>query len=169
MLQILTWKPEANEAFKTARKALSQAALLIYRSSRAEVAIAIDASENTIGAALQYSLKYRLKLKLYNGFWCDIHRGIHRPFILKSLRGTIFHEVPDLAHSSLRATTSKVTKRFVKPGTNKQVTAMGRDCFACQKAKIFRHNKAPVHTIPSPDSKFDAVNLDIVVREKSSV
>lgn len=107
-------------------------------------------------------IKYSLKLKLYGNLWCDTTNGVYRPFIPKSLREVIFHEVHDVAHPGMRATTSEVTKRFVWPGINKQVTAMARNCLACQKSKVFRHNKAPVHTIPSPDSKFDAVNLDIV-------
>ena len=50
---LLIWTTEANEAFETVHKALSQAAQLVYPSSRAEEAIATDASENAIGAVLQ--------------------------------------------------------------------------------------------------------------------
>ena len=61
-----------------------------------------------------------------------------------------------------RATTKLVTERFIWPKMKKECTTLVRNCIACQRSKIQRHNKSPIATFEGPGERFEHINIDIV-------
>ena len=45
---------------------------------------------------------------------------------------------------------------------NRDVTAWARACVACQRAKVHRHTNSGTDRIPMPDSRFEAIHVDLV-------
>jgi len=110
-----------------------------------------------------HSLQLR-KLRLDDtdtSIYCDISAEEIRPYMPKSLRNQIFDTTHGLSHPSERSTKHLISKRFIWPGINKDITEY-ETCLQCQKNKIHRHNKIPEH-IPIPDTRFDHIHLDIIV------
>lgn len=93
---------------------------------------------------------------------CDTSVSRTRPFVPASLRRHVFESLHRLSHPGIRATQRLVTARFVWPGVNRDVRRWARECVACQRSKIQRHTSTALGTLPTPDSRFDHVHLDIV-------
>ena len=93
---------------------------------------------------------------------CDISTGVARPYVPQKFRKIVFKSLHSLSHPGIRATQQLITKRFVWPCVNRDVRNWTRACLACQKAKIHRHNTAPIATFAEPDSRFSHIHIDIV-------
>ena len=85
-----------------------------------------------------------------------------RLYIPSKMRHEIFSSYHNLAHPGIRATTNYLTRKYFWPGMNKNIRQWTRTCIDCQRAKVVRHNSAPIHTIPPSSSKFTNIHLDIV-------
>jgi cleavage and polyadenylation specificity factor subunit 1 len=103
-----------------------------------------------------------LTLQKVDGVHCHILNGIARPFIPKSMRRSFFQRVHELSHPGVRTTQKQLTERYVWPHMNKDIRAWTTQCIPCQRAKIHRHNKAPIQSIPTTGGKFSQVHLDLV-------
>ena len=55
-----------------------------------------------------------------------------------------------------------ITARYVWPGINSDVRRWTHTCIQCQRAKIQRHQHAPPSSLPTPDSRFDIIHIDLV-------
>lgn len=93
---------------------------------------------------------------------CDTSVSRTRPFVPASLRRHVFESLHRLPHAGIRPTQRLVTARFVWPGVNRDVRRWAREWVACQRSKIQRHTSTALGTLPTPDSRFDHVHLDIV-------
>ncbi|BHF74690.1 hypothetical protein SprV_0501777700 [Sparganum proliferum] len=88
-----------------------------------------------------------LPLTTRNGtILCDVSTTSHRPFVPPSLRCKVFFSLRHLSHPGSRATNNLFSDRFVWPGMHKDLTALIRACFGCQRNKVQQHNKAPIGT-----------------------
>ena len=58
--------------------------------------------------------------------------------------------------------------RFLWPGMNSDLAFWARSCLDCQRARIVRHVKPPVHVIPVPSQRFSHVHVDLVGPLRSS-
>uniref|UniRef100_A0A0C9RQ48 RNA-directed DNA polymerase n=1 Tax=Fopius arisanus TaxID=64838 RepID=A0A0C9RQ48_9HYME len=97
-----------------------------------------------------------------NQLFCDISTGFVRPFIPESLRKRAFDVIHGLAHPSGRVTSRQLKEKFIWPGIKKDALRWSRECLACQRSKIQRHNRViPTH-IGVPDNRFDHVHLDLI-------
>nr|VZI26166.1 unnamed protein product [Spirometra erinaceieuropaei] len=92
----------------------------------------------------------------------DVSTPFRRPYVPASMRRAVFQTLHGLSHPGIRASQKLLAERFVWPGLNKDVKAWTRSCLCCQRNKIQRHNKSPSGTSPSPDARFNHVNLDVV-------
>ena len=99
---------------------------------------------------------------------CDVSSANPRPFIPASFRRLIFDSVHQLSHPGIRSTRQLLASRFVWPGMNKDVGDWVRGCIPCQRAKVYRHTRAPVSTFQPPSHRFDHVHIDLVVSLPSS-
>ncbi|BHF63018.1 hypothetical protein SprV_0200600700 [Sparganum proliferum] len=93
---------------------------------------------------------------------CDVSRGASRPVVPSEMRRDVFATLHNLAHPGIRSTQRLVSERFVWPSMNTDIRQWTRSCLACQKAKVGRHNKAPIGTFLAPDARFAHVHIDLV-------
>ncbi|BHF66092.1 hypothetical protein SprV_0200910600 [Sparganum proliferum] len=93
---------------------------------------------------------------------CDVSRGASRPVVPSEMRRDVFAALHNLAHPGIRSTQRLVSERFVWPSMNTDIRQWTRSCLACQKAKVGRHNKAPIGTFLAPDARFAHVHIDLV-------
>ncbi|BHF66873.1 hypothetical protein SprV_0200989600 [Sparganum proliferum] len=94
--------------------------------------------------------------------FCDVSRGASRPVVPSEMRRDVFATLNNLAHPGIRSTQRLVSERFVWPSMNTDIRQWTRSCLACQKAKVGRHNKAPIGTFLAPDARFAHVHIDLV-------
>nr|VZI40994.1 unnamed protein product [Spirometra erinaceieuropaei] len=94
--------------------------------------------------------------------FCDVSRGASRPVVPSEMRRDVFVALQNLAHPGIRTTQRLVSERFVWPSMNTDIRQWNRSCLACQKAKVGRHNKAPIGTFLAPDARFAHVQIDLV-------
>ncbi|KAL1512451.1 hypothetical protein ABEB36_002041 [Hypothenemus hampei] len=93
---------------------------------------------------------------------CEVSTGKFRPYVPKSFRELVHHALHGLAHTGIKETRRLVTEKFFWPSMNKDLSVWTQACIQCQKAKIHRHTKTPLVTIPTPKSRFNCVHLDII-------
>ena len=103
-----------------------------------------------------------VQLRLINGLYCAEQGGTARTYIPAPLRDAMLHIVHDASHPGTRTTTREVCKRFFWPDMKRDVYQWTRACLACQKAKVTRHNRAPIVMLPPGTEKFKDIHLDIV-------
>lgn len=93
---------------------------------------------------------------------CDCSTDVVRPYVPTTLRRKIFDMVHGNSHPSGKATRQQIAKKFVWRNMNTDITKWAKECLACQRAKISRHNNPRPLKLPMPDARFDHVHLDIV-------
>lgn len=93
---------------------------------------------------------------------CDVSTGKTRPYLTPSFRRGAFDSLHNLSHPGIRATTRLVTERFVWPSVNKDCNNWARTCEACQRAKVTRHNTAPLSNFDLPSGRFIHIHIDII-------
>nr|VZI36614.1 unnamed protein product [Spirometra erinaceieuropaei] len=93
---------------------------------------------------------------------CDVSRGASRPVVPSEMRRDVFAALHNLAHPGIRTTQRQGSERFVWSSMNTDIRQWTRSCLACQKAKVGRHNKAPIGTFLAPDARFSHVHIDLV-------
>lgn len=62
----------------------------------------------------------------------------------------------------VRASTKLVVSSYVWKNVRRDCANFVRNCIACQKSKVIRHNKGPVSTFIEPNQRFEHLNLDNV-------
>ena len=93
---------------------------------------------------------------------CDVSGKRPRPWVPASFRRPVFDQLHGLAHPGIRASVRLLSSRFVWYGINRDVTAWARTCIACQRAKVHRHTVSGTDRIAVPDSRFEALHVDLV-------
>ena len=104
----------------------------------------------------------RIAIEHDTKIYCDISTGFVRPYIPASLRRTAFNTVHGLSHPSARNTSRLLKEKYVWPGIKRDALKWTRECTACQRAKIHRHNRLYPQNIEVPDSRFNHINIDLV-------
>ena len=93
---------------------------------------------------------------------CDISTGNPRPFAPSSLRRKLFASFHNLSHPGVRATQKFIKERLVWPRMNADIRDWTKTCTSCQRSKIQRHTRTPLHSLPSTKFRFAHIRLDIV-------
>lgn len=94
--------------------------------------------------------------------FCDSTTKHPRPFIPTSYRSVIFENLHYFSHPGISATTKLISSRFIWPGMRKDIKARVLNCNKCQRAKVFRHTKAPLGTFSQPDARFSHIHIDFI-------
>ena len=82
---------------------------------------------------------------------CEVSTGVLHPVLPLLFRRQAFDLLHQLSHPGVRASTRHlVAARFLWPAMNSDVAVWARSCLDCQRAKVVRHVKPPVHIIPVP-------------------
>ena len=109
-----------------------------------------------------------LKLKLSHipgsttTLWTDESTGTPRPFVPKKMRNEIIQNYHNIAHTGNKATYKTIKSRFIWPNLQRDVSKFVRTCIKCQKTKITRHNSSPIQQLPTPDTRFSQIHIDLV-------
>lgn len=85
-----------------------------------------------------------------------------RPLLPDRFRFQVFENLHNLAHPGPRATVKMVTQRVLWPSVKRDVTAWARACIRCQRAKVSRHTKAPLHRFDMAAERFAHIHVDFV-------
>lgn len=93
---------------------------------------------------------------------CNTSLGKLRPWVPPGHRRKIFDMIHGLAHQGKKPTTKLITDRFVWPKMTQDIHKYVKYCIPCQKAKITRHNKPPLHKFLVPGERFSHINIDLV-------
>lgn len=94
--------------------------------------------------------------------YCDLKTGRPRPFVTEPFRKQVFQSLHGLSHPGVKATRKLIAQKFVWPEIQKDCADWTRGCIQCQKAKITRHNRAPVGNFQPTSTRFEHVHVDIV-------
>lgn len=94
--------------------------------------------------------------------FCHVSDKTIRICIPQPLRKDIFKMVHNLAHVGQKATKKHILSKYYWPTANTDIDRWSRACQSCQRSKITRHTKAPIHSINVPDERFTHVHVDIV-------
>ncbi|XP_074109324.1 uncharacterized protein LOC141534082 [Cotesia typhae] len=100
--------------------------------------------------------------------YCDITSGIVRPYLPRTLQMTALNVFHNLSHPSRRTTSKNLREKFIWFGLRKDATAWSRECLACQRAKVHRHNKTKPNHIDVPDSRFNYIYIGIIFLSKGT-
>ncbi|UYV84003.1 hypothetical protein LAZ67_X000860 [Cordylochernes scorpioides] len=123
----------------------------------------LDSELNNLQTNVQTSLKFK-QYPLPSGkqLWCDTSTANIRPYLPKSHRMRMFHQIHGLSHPGIRSTIKQMTQRFICPSIRKDVLQWSRDCRACQRNKINRHTKTSFGTFQMSTEKFNDIHIDLV-------
>ena len=102
------------------------------------------------------------------GVLASFSSGSARVLLPVQFRWDAFDSVHGLAHPSVRATRRLLSSRFLWPSMNANISTWAKDCLPCQVAKVLRHQKTPLQSIPVPARRFSHVHMDLVGPLKSS-
>ena len=75
--------------------------------------------------------------------------GYFRPYLPVSVRANTIKSLHELAHPGIKATDALVSKRYIWPQMHKDIKSFVRQCVRCQAAKIVKHTKSPLQSIPT--------------------
>ena len=82
-----------------------------------------------------------------------------RPIVPTGFRRTIFNKIHNLSHPGTKTTFKTISKRYVWPNMKRVVLFWCRNCVQCQRAKVTRHNYAPLQRYPQHLKSFDNLML----------
>lgn len=95
--------------------------------------------------------------------WCErTESNKIRPFVPKSLRHRIIHQLHSLAHPGRRASIKLVADRFVWPSMRRDIETFVKNCLMCQSSKVQRHSHAPLSKYAPTSQRFEHLNIDII-------
>ena len=110
--------------------------------------------------------KYNLKLVTISNnktnIWCEISGTKFRPYVLLSLRTTIFKKLHSISHPGVKASRKLIQSKYFWPSLRKDVNHWTLNCVQCQRSKIWRHTKTPVNNIHTSNNRFEHIHMDIV-------
>ena len=93
---------------------------------------------------------------------CDKSCNRLRPVIPQNMRRTVFTHVHSLSHPVVKTGSKLVGRLFVWPGMRRDVAQWTKECQPCARAKVHRHNVAPLDVVsPPPAGRFRNAYVDI--------
>lgn len=93
---------------------------------------------------------------------CDTSHNRVRPFITQNLRKRFLHATHDLSHPGRKSTAQLMTERFVWPSIRKDSENFAKNCIACQKTKVQRHNRSAFEQYQPTLERFSDINIAIL-------
>ncbi|KAM0726712.1 Transposon Ty3-I Gag-Pol polyprotein [Formica fusca] len=94
--------------------------------------------------------------------YCDTSTPITRPYVPQQFRRRVFNSLHSLAHPGAKASAKLIAQRYVWPRIQQDCSRWAKTCIQCQRAKITRHNVAPIGEFDPPTRRFQHIHMDIV-------
>ena len=123
---------------------------------------AMQAAQDPSALLDNYSLSMKQVAVQGTTLWCDTSHNLIRPLVPLTFRKSVFASLHGLSHPGSRPTIKLITKRFLWPGMKKDIREWCRTCLPCQTAKVGRHTKSPIQTIPPAKRRFGSIHVDLV-------
>ena len=92
----------------------------------------------------------------------DTSTGTARPFVPVAFRRKVFDLLHGLAHPGVKASQKLISRIFVWSKIHIDIRDWTKACIQCQRAKVQRHNVAPLQRFSTSDERFAHVHLDLV-------
>ena len=93
---------------------------------------------------------------------CDVSQNRVRVVVPNKLRFTIFKMYHSLSHPGIDATVKLIQRAFVWYNVKRDTANWVRECQACAKSKIQRHNRTPIQQVlPPPSERLTHIYVDI--------
>jgi hypothetical protein len=127
-------------------------------SSIATAQSALSVDELTNGHFVTQALPLSDQLTIL----CDVSTPYPRPVVPPSHRRAVFLELHGLGHPGPKKTLTLIRERFVWPDLRRDILAWSRECAVCQRNKVNRHTRTPIHLLPAFSERFDHIHMDIV-------
>lgn len=93
---------------------------------------------------------------------CDVTQNVVRPYLPKSLRRAAYEAIHNPSHYDRKTTSLRLRQKFVWPNIKKDAINWSRECLACQRAKVQRHNRLLPNHIDVPDTRFSHIHIDLI-------
>jgi cleavage and polyadenylation specificity factor subunit 1 len=93
---------------------------------------------------------------------CEHSTSTPRPVIPMTHRRKIFDALHAISHPGIRATLQLIKTRFYWPKITADIRKWVTQCLSCQRVKITRHTRSPLHSIASSAHRFTQVHVDLV-------
>ena len=94
---------------------------------------------------------------------CDISQNRVHVVVPNELCFTIFKIYHSLSHPGIDATVKLIQRAFVWYNMKRDIANWVRECQACAKSKIQRHNQAPTQQVlPPPSERLTHIYVDIM-------
>lgn len=74
----------------------------------------------------------------------------------------MFEAVHGLDHPGIRQTRKNIARSFIWLNMDRSIRSLVKACVACQKAKVYRHDKQPWQHFDLPGARFDHLHVDFV-------
>ena len=111
---------------------------------------------------LNGDIKFSPKLVKINEVYFVKRENKLIPYIPTTLRRKLFSEIHELGHSGGKSSVKLLSSKYVWPRMKRDILQWVKECLACKKAKVTRHNKAKVQQFPASTGKFNEIHLDLV-------
>ena len=118
--------------------------------------------------ALSGDQKFDVQPSGGEGVLASFSSGSARVLLPVQFLGDAFDSVHGLSHPSVRAPRRLLSSRFPWPLMNSDISNWAKDCLPCQAAKVLRHQRTPLQSIPVPARRFSHIHMDLVGPLKSS-
>ena len=106
--------------------------------------------------------KWSAKIELISGLYANKIKGITRFYLPLSMRREVLQQFHDLGHPGQKASLEQLSRKYIWPGMKKDIKEWCKRCIRCQKAKVIKHNRAPLQQFPDSTGKLQEVHIDLV-------
>lgn len=97
-----------------------------------------------------------------NKLYCDTSNNRFRPYLPTAFRRAMFEKLHSISHPGRRGSQKLLCERFIWKGMQKDCATWAKECLTCQRVKVTRHTRSPVHKLATPDTRFAHLHLDLV-------
>lgn len=102
------------------------------------------------------------RLSKVNELYYHHQHDTTRLYVPEDVRFRTFTQLHEMAHAGPRAMRKLIAKRYFWPGMNSDIANWARQCEACGRAKVSRHNRAPLQHLHGTGGRFVSIHIDIV-------
>lgn len=140
--------------------AFSRSVNMVASASNAALSVA-QQSDRELATLIRAKSLPLVKTTSPDPLYCLQSHDKLRPFVSVEFRQKLFTQIHNLSHPGPKASANLVAQTYFWPSLDKDVKMWSKCCLFCQSAKVARHTKSPVSTIPT-NSRFQTVHVDLV-------
>lgn len=104
------------------------------------------------------------RMKMADGvaIWVDASIYPVRVLMPRKFPRQVYKALHNLSHPGANSSVKLITQCAVWPNCKSQVRRWAKECVRCQRAKVGRHTKPPLHNFEAPAQRFIHLHVDFV-------